>query len=106
MDLSEDFRTTCGWICACKLLISQSVIAWKGMYKNTLKNTDPFFKLICGIEKHICELMNHYFLRERSRLNEDIQFSTFSTVRLAEENVIKKILKFIKDYDNQEWKSC
>jgi hypothetical protein len=100
MDLSEDYRAACGWICVCKLLISQSVIAWKGMYKNTLKNTDPFFKLICGMEKHISELMNHFFLREQYRLHQDVQFSTVNTVRLAEENVIKKILKFIKEYDN------
>ena len=99
MDLRDDFRSTCGWLCVCKLLISQSVIAWRGMYKNVLHNTDTFYTLLVGMEKHITELMNHYFFREEYRLHQDVHFATVDTVRHAEGNVVKKILQFIKTYE-------
>ena len=99
MDLTGEFRAACGALCVCKLLISQSRIAWEGMYKNTLKNTDVFYKNLLGMEKHIAELMNNYFLRESDRLNREVKFSNEANVRLAEENVVKKILKFLKEYE-------
>lgn len=99
MELSDVFRTTCGALCVCKLLISQSRIAWEGMYKSTLKNTDVFYKCIQGMETHITELMNEYFKRESDLLKREVQFSTESNVRHAEENVVKKILKFLKKYE-------
>jgi hypothetical protein len=52
------------------------------------------------MERRIAELMNHYFSRE-ARLQEDMNLSTVDSVRRAEENVVKKILKFLKEYDKQ-----
>ena len=98
MDLSGDFRTACGALCVCKLLISQSRIAWEGMYKSNLKNTDVFYKYLQGMEKQISELMNKFFQRESDRLNREVKFSNVETVKAAESNVMKKILEFVKEY--------
>ena len=49
----------------------------------------------------IAELMNHYFRRENS-LQQDCNLSTVDSVRRAEANVVKKILKFLKEYDRQQ----
>lgn len=99
MQLPDGFRTTCGDLCVSKLMISQAVRAWKGMYRRQYRNDDSSFLLLQKMEHHITELMNEYFKRETG-LREDVNLSTVDTVRQAEENVIKEILKFLKEYDN------
>lgn len=99
MQLPDGFRKTCGDLCVSKLMISQAVRAWKGMYRRQFRSDDSSFLLLQKMEHHITELMNEYFKRETG-LREDINLSTVDTVRQAEENVIKEILKFLKEYDN------
>ncbi len=98
MQLPDSFRTTCGDLCVSKLMISQAVRAWKGMYRRQFRNDDSSFLLLQKMEHHISELMNEYFKRETG-LREDVNLSTVDTVRQAEENVIKEILKFLKEYE-------
>lgn len=99
MQLPDGFRATCGDLCVSKLMISQAVRAWKGMYRRQFRSDDSSFLLLQKMEHHITELMNEYFKRETG-LREDVNLSTVDTVRQAEENVIKEILKFLKEYDN------
>jgi hypothetical protein len=82
-------------------MISQAVRAWMGMYRKEFRGDDSSFHLLQSMERHIAELMNHYFRRE-TRLQNDINLSTVDSVRRAEENVVKKILKFLKEYDRQQ----
>lgn len=100
MQLSDDFRKTCGDLCVSKLMISQAVRAWKGMYRRQFRGDDSSFLLLQSMEHHITELMDEYFKRATG-LHEDVNFSTVDTVRQAEENVIKEILKFLKEYDQK-----
>ena len=46
-------------------------------------------------------LMEHYFARENS-LQQDCNLSTVDTVRRAEANVVKRILKFLKEYGQKK----
>jgi hypothetical protein len=101
MELPDDFRAVCGSLCVSKLMISQAVRAWMGMYRKEFRGDDSSFHLLQSMERHIAELMNHYFRRE-TRLQNDINLSTVDSVRRAEENVVKKILKFLKEYDRQQ----
>ncbi|MBQ2289907.1 MAG: hypothetical protein II249_04480 [Bacteroidaceae bacterium] len=98
MQLPEQFRATCGDLCVCKLMISQTVRAWRNMYRRQYRLDDSSYQLLQSMEHHISELMSHYFKRENG-LQEDINLSTVETVRRAEENVIKEILKFLKEYE-------
>jgi hypothetical protein len=101
MELPDDFRAVCGSLCVSKLMISQAVRAWMGMYRKEFRGDDSSFHLLQSMERHIAELMNHYFRRE-NRLKQDMNLSTVDSVRRAEENVVKKILKFLKEYDRQQ----
>ena len=101
MQLPDGFRKTCGDLCVSKLMISQAVRAWKGMYRRQFRSDDSSFLLLQKMEHHITELMNEYFKRE-ARLQEDINLSTVDTIRQAEENVIKEILKFLNSYERQQ----
>ena len=74
-----------------------------GMYRKEFRGDDSSFHLLKSMERHIAELMNHYFRRE-TRLRDDINLSTVDSVRRAEENVVKKILKFLKEYDRLDRK--
>ena len=101
MELPDDFRAVCGSLCVSKLMISQAVRAWMGMYRKEFRGDDSSFHLLKSMEHHISELMNHYFSRE-NRLQQDCNLSSVDAVRRAEENVVKKILKFLKEYDRQQ----
>ena len=98
MDIDDKDRTVCGALCVCKLMISQAVRAWDGMYKGNIRVDDIDSHLIRTMEYHIAELMNEYFKRFESRLQQDVQFTTVATVRQSEENVVKQILEFLKTY--------
>ena len=100
MELPDDFRAVCGSLCVAKLMASQAVRAWMSMYRKEFRGDDSSFHLLKSMERHIAELMNHYFSRENS-LQQDCNLSTVDAVRRAEENVVKKILKFLKEYDRQ-----
>ena len=103
MELPDDFRAVCGSLCVSKLMISQAVRAWMGMYRKEFRGDDSSFHLLKSMERHIAELMNHYFRRENS-LQQDCNLSTVDSVRRAEANVVKKILKFLKEYDRLDRK--
>lgn len=98
MDLDDKFRTVCGALCVCKLMISQARRAWEGMHRSQSLRDDAPTLHLASMEHHIIELMNEYFKRESHNLNRDVWFSTETAVRQAEENVIKKILKFLDEY--------
>ena len=98
MDIDENDRTVCGALCVCKLMVSQARVAWDGMYKGHIRVGDIDSHLIHTLEYHISELMNEYFKRFESRLQQDVQLTTVDTVRQAEENVVKQILEFLKTY--------
>ena len=100
MELPDDFRAVCGSLCVSKLMISQAVRAWMGMYRKQFRGDDSSFHLLQSMERHIAELMNCYFKRE-TRLQEDVNLSTVDSVRRAEANVVKKILKFLKEYEKR-----
>lgn len=103
MELPDDFRAVCGSLCVSKLMISQAVRAWMGMYRKQFRGDDSSFHLLRSMERHIAELMNYYFLRE-ARLKEDLNLSTVDSVHRAEENVVKRILRFLKEYDRLDRK--
>jgi hypothetical protein len=50
------------------------------------------------VEYNCSMLMERYFARENS-LQQDCNLSSVDSVRRAEANVVKKILKFLKEYE-------
>lgn len=99
MEYEDSYRTTCGALCLAKLLICQANKAWKAMYRK--RNGEPTIEHnLQGMEKHITELLNHYFKREARLYEEEANLSSYTVVRRNEENVVKKILKFLKEYEH------
>lgn len=101
MELEDNFRTNCGTLCCCKLMISQAKRAWDNMCRREFQvdDRDNVAFYLNAMEHRMTELMNTYFLRD-DRLTEDLNLSTVTKVRKAEEAVVRKILKFLKEYDN------
>lgn len=97
MDFETNYRTTCAALCLSKLLICQANRAWKAMYR--LRNGKPTIDHnLQGMEKRITELMDEYVQRE-AHSHEEVNLSSYTTVRRNEENVVKKILLFLKEYE-------
>ena len=103
MELPDDFRAVCGSLCVAKLMASQAVRAYTGMYRKEFRAEDPSWNPLRGIEYYCSRLMEHYFARENS-LQQDCNLSTVDAVRRAEANVVKKILQFLKEYDRLDRK--
>lgn len=97
-ELDGNFRNLCGALCVCKLMISQARRAWDGMYKSQKMRNDAPTQRLKSMEHHIIELLNEFFKRE-TRLQEDVNLAQVESVRSAEENTVKKILRFIKEYE-------
>jgi hypothetical protein len=98
MELPDDFRAVCGLLCVAKLMASQAVRAYTGMYRKEFRAEDPSWNPLRGVEYNCSMLMEHYFARENS-LEQDCNLSSVDSVRRAEANVVKKILKFLKEYE-------
>ena len=103
MELPDDFRAVCGSLCVAKLMASQAVRAYTGMYRKECRAEDPSWNPLRGVEYNCSKLMEHYFARENS-LQQDCNLSSVDAVRRAEANVVKKILKFLKEYDRLDRK--
>ena len=101
MELPDDFRAVCGSLCVAKLMASQAVRAYMGMYRKEFRAEDPSWNPLKSVEFNCSKLMEHYFARQ-NRLQQDCNLSTVDSVRRAEANVVKKILKFLKEYGQKE----
>lgn len=101
MELPDDFRAVCGSLCVAKLMASQAVRAYTGMYRKEFRAEDPSWNPLRSVEYNCSKLMEHYFSRENS-LQQDCNLSSVDSVRRAEANVVKKILKFLKEHDRQQ----
>lgn len=103
MELPDDFRAVCGSLCVAKLMASQAVRAYTGMYRQEFRAEDPSWNPLRSVEYNCSMLMEHYFSRE-NKLQQDCNLSSVDAVRNAEKNVVKKILKFLKEYDRLDRK--
>jgi hypothetical protein len=53
-----------------------------------------------AMSHHIDELMNEYFKRGYDFLWNEVYDKVAERVQLSEKNVVKRILKFLKEYEN------
>lgn len=101
MDLPDDFRAVCGSLCVAKLMASQAVRAYTGMYRKEFRAEDPSWNPLKSIEYN-CSKLTEYYFAIGNGLQQDRNLSSVDIVRRAEENVVKRILKFLKEYGQKE----
>lgn len=57
MELPDDFRAVCGALCIAKLMASQAVRAYMGMYRREFRAEDPSWNPLKSVEYNCSMLM-------------------------------------------------
>lgn len=103
MELPDEYRTAIGHLCGCKHFIKLSCHAWNGMCakRHQHLDSDNVGHYLNAMSHHIDELMNEYFKRGYDFQWNEVYDKVAERVQLSEKNVVKKILKFLKEYDKR-----